>query len=102
MPVVKRSVSFDRDVALRIEAAAEEDGLPFSTWLTAAAEKQLVLREGLRGIAQWEAEAGALTAEERAAGEALLDRLLGQSRSAVAKRAKTAKTTAAKKSASAS
>lgn len=34
------------------------------------------MREGMRGIREWEAEAGELSAEERAAGEALLDRLL--------------------------
>lgn len=34
------------------------------------------IRNGLRGVAEWEAEAGALSREEVAAGEALLDRLL--------------------------
>jgi hypothetical protein len=41
-----------------------------------SAERQLQVRQGLQGVAEWEAEAGALTPEERAAGEALLDRLL--------------------------
>jgi hypothetical protein len=77
MGVVKRSVSLDADVAAAAEAAAAEDGVSFSAWLSDAAERRLRVREGLRGVAEWEAEAGALTAEERAAGEALLDRLLG-------------------------
>jgi hypothetical protein len=76
MGVVKRSVSLDEHVAARIESAAREDGLSFSTWLSSAAERQLRLREGLSGFAEWETDAGPLSAEERAAGEALLDRLL--------------------------
>jgi hypothetical protein len=76
MAVTKRSVSIDDSVADRVERAADEDGTSFSAWLASAAEDKLLLREGLRGVAEWESEAGALTLEERAAGEALLDRLL--------------------------
>lgn len=78
MAVAKRSVSLDDTVADRVEHAAEEDGVSFSAWLSAAAEGQLRLRDGLAGVAAWENDAGALTAEERAAGEALLDRLLAE------------------------
>jgi len=74
--VTKRSVSLDDVVAEQVEQAADEDGVSFSSWLSAAAEDKLLLREGMRGIREWEAKAGELTAEERAAGEALLDRLL--------------------------
>jgi len=74
--VTKRSVSLADEVARAVEAAAREDGVSFSAWLSTAAERQLRIRQGLRGVAQWEAEAGALTAEEIAAGEALLARLL--------------------------
>ncbi len=74
--VIKRSVSLADDVAKAVEAAALEDGVSFSSWLTTAAERQLRVRKGLRGVAAWEAEAGTLTAEEIAAGEALLARLL--------------------------
>lgn len=76
MSVTKRSVSIDDAVADRVEHAAEEDGVSFSSWLSRAAEDKLLLREGLRGVGEWEDEAGELTAQERAAGEALLDRLL--------------------------
>ncbi|MBB2890195.1 hypothetical protein [Flexivirga oryzae] len=76
--VSKRSVSLDDDVARRIETVAAEDGVSFSAWLSAAAQRQLRLREGLQGVAEWESEAGALTAAERAAGEALLDGLLAK------------------------
>lgn len=74
--VTKRSISLADDVATAVEQAAREDGISFSAWLSAAAERQLRVRQGLRGVAAWEAEAGALTAEEIAAGEALLSRLL--------------------------
>lgn len=78
MTVSKRSVSLDDSVAERVERAAEEGGVSFSSWLSAAAEDKLLLREGMHGVREWEAEAGALTTEELAAGEALLDRLLGE------------------------
>ena len=74
--VTKRSVSLADDVASAVEEAAREDGVSFSAWLSSAAERQLRVRRGLRGVAKWEAEAGPLTAEELAAGEALLGRLL--------------------------
>ena len=77
MGVVKRSVSIDSDVAAAAEEAAAADGVSFSAWLSGAAQRQLRVRDGLRGVSDWEAEAGALTAEERAAGEVLLDQLLG-------------------------
>ena len=77
MSVAKRSVSIEDSVAERVEQAAEEDGVSFSAWLSMAAESRLLLRDGLRGVREWEAEGGELTTEERAAGEALLDRLLG-------------------------
>ena len=78
MGVTKRSVSLDESVSERVEKAAGEEGVSFSAWLSNAAEERLLLREGLRGVRDWESKAGPLTAEERAAGEALLDRLLGE------------------------
>src|SRR5580700_12292104 len=77
MGVSKRSVSLDEDVASAVEQAADEEGMSFSAWLSDAAQHRLRIREGLKAVQEWEAEAGPLTAEERAAGEALLNRLLG-------------------------
>ena len=76
MAVVKRSVSLDAEVAAATDAAAAEDGVSFSAWLSEAAHRQLLVRDGLRGVAEWENINGALSAEELAAGEVLLDRLL--------------------------
>jgi hypothetical protein len=69
-------VSLDDSVAEAVGRAAQEDGVSFSAWLSAAAEYRLRLREGLNAVEEWEAEVGCLSATERAAGEALLDRLL--------------------------
>ncbi len=74
--VVKRSVSLGDEVAAAVEQAASEDGVSFSSWLSKAAQQQLRVRQGLRGVAAWETEVGALSAEEIAAGEDLLARLL--------------------------
>lgn len=74
--VAKRSVSLDAVVAEQVEHAADQDGLSFSAWLSSAAQDKLLRREGLRGVREWESEAGELTPAERAAGVELLDRLL--------------------------
>lgn len=74
--VTKRSVSLADDVARAVEEAAREDGVSFSAWLSGAAERQLRVRQGLRGVAAWESESGGFSDEEIAAGEALLGRLL--------------------------
>ena len=73
--VTKRSVSLADQVATAVEEAAKQDGVSFSAWLSSAAEKQLRVRQGLRGVAAWEGETGSLSPEELAAGEALLARL---------------------------
>lgn len=74
---MKRSVSLDQRVAEQIEVAAREDGVSFSGWLSSAAEQQLILREGRRAMAEWDAD-DPLTAEERAAARAELDRALAE------------------------
>lgn len=72
VPVVKKSVSLDASVAQRIQRAATQDGVSFSTWLTHAVERQLTIRDGLIAVAEWEAEHGALTPEERATARSQL------------------------------
>lgn len=79
MAVTKRSVSLADEVAERVQHAAREEGVSFSTWLSVAAERRLLLRKGLQGVHEWEQVAGPLSSAERAAGEALLDRLLAGS-----------------------
>lgn len=76
MAVSKHSISLEASVSDEVMRAAEADGVSFSTWLSDAARHRLRIRAGLRGVQEWERDEGTLTAEERAAGEALLDRLL--------------------------
>ena len=74
--VVKRSVSIDSEVARAAEDAPAGEGVSFSAWLSEAAERRLRVREGLRGVAEWEQVDGAFTPDELAAGELLLERFL--------------------------
>jgi hypothetical protein len=63
-PAVKLAISVDRTVHAKVLDAAEAEGLSVSAWMTAAARRALRVRDGLGAIAEWEAEHGALTAEE--------------------------------------
>ena len=71
--VVKRSVSFPADVFEALEQEAEAEGVALSTLVTEATSVWIRLRQGLRAVAEWEAENGAFTPEERAEAEAALD-----------------------------
>ena len=44
--------------------AAAEEGLSVSAWMTRAAKRALVVRDGLRAVTEWENEHGALTDAE--------------------------------------
>ena len=61
-----------------VEAAAAELGMTVSVWLAATAAHQLRLEAGRRGIVEWEAEHGALIAEELVEGLARARTLLGR------------------------
>lgn len=72
------SISVPAEVERVIRAAAEEAGLPVSAWLARAAERaaaeQAAVADGLAAVAEFEAEYGALTDEERAqARQVLID-----------------------------
>jgi hypothetical protein len=73
MGVRKLSVALDEQVADAAAASAERFGLSLSAWLNRAAENALVIEDGLMAVAEWEAEHGALTAEELRAADAALD-----------------------------
>lgn len=77
MAVKKISVALDPDVAEAAAAAAQAHGQSLSAWLNDAARGRLVVEQGRVAIAQWQDEQGALTDEERARADALLDELLG-------------------------
>ncbi|MEO8904455.1 MAG: hypothetical protein ABI488_18940 [Polyangiaceae bacterium] len=66
-PAIKLAVTVDADVHSKVLAAAEAEGKSVSAWITEAARRALLLRDGLAAVAEWEAEHGALTAAELAA-----------------------------------
>jgi hypothetical protein len=74
----KRSVSFEPGLAEAMDEAAREEGQSFSQWLAGAAEMRLRVHNGLKAVADWEAEHGALTDDELANADDVLDRLLGE------------------------
>ena len=60
--------------------AAAEEGLSVSAWMTRAAKRALVVRDGLRAVTEWEKEHGALTdAELNAARRRVAAETLGSS-----------------------
>ncbi|MDA8312267.1 MAG: hypothetical protein M0Z46_16995 [Actinomycetota bacterium] len=62
---------------------AAEEGLSVSAWMTAAARRALLLRDGLAAVAEWEQENGALTED---GVKAARHRLTEQLRSPVGRR----------------
>lgn len=77
MAVKKISVALDPDVAEAAASAAQAHGQSLSAWLNDAARGRLVVEQGRAGVRQWQDEQGALTDDERAHADALLDELLG-------------------------
>jgi hypothetical protein len=66
-PSPKLAITVDPDVHRRLRAAAAEDGVSVSAWMTAAARLALLRRDGLAAVAEWEAQHGRLTGQELAA-----------------------------------
>jgi hypothetical protein len=66
-PSPKLAITVDPDVHAQVVAAAAADGVSVSAWMTAAARRALLLRDGLAAVAEWEAEQGSLTDKELAA-----------------------------------
>jgi hypothetical protein len=67
-PSPKLAITVDSDVHVQVVAAAAAEGVSVSAWMTAAARRALLVRDGLRAVAEWEAEHGALSDAEVAAG----------------------------------
>jgi hypothetical protein len=66
-PSPKLAISVDADVHRGVVAAAAADGVSVSAWMTQAARRALLVRDGLAAVAEWEAEHGRLTEAEVAA-----------------------------------
>lgn len=66
-PSPKVAITVDPEVHQQMIAAAAEEGVSVSAWMTQAARRALLIRDGLKAVAEWEAEQGALTDAELAA-----------------------------------
>lgn len=63
-PSPKLAITVDADVHARVVDAAADEGVSVSAWMTRAARRALLVRDGLAAVAEWEAEQGTLTEAE--------------------------------------
>jgi hypothetical protein len=63
-PSPKLAITVHPDVHAGVMAAASEEGVSVSAWMTNAARRALLVRGGLQAVSEWEAEHGALTESE--------------------------------------
>ena len=65
-PSPKLAISVDPDVHAGVVSAAREEGVSVSAWMTSAARRALLVRDGLQAVAEWEAEHGSFAESELA------------------------------------
>jgi hypothetical protein len=63
-PAFKLAITVDRDVHAKVVKAAKAEHTSVSAWMTAAARRALLVKEGLAAIEAWEAEHGKLSEDE--------------------------------------
>jgi hypothetical protein len=63
-PSPKLAITIAPDVHAQVLEAAARRGVSVSAWITDAARLALKIRDGLAGVAEWEAEHGAFTEAE--------------------------------------
>jgi hypothetical protein len=79
-PSPKLAITVDADVHDRVIDAAAAEGVSVSAWMTEAARRALLVRDGLAAVAEWEAEHGPLTdAELVAARQRVASQVAGRS-----------------------
>ncbi len=66
-PSPKLTITVDPNVHEQVLAAATDEGVSVSAWLTSAARQALLVRDGLAAVREWERRHGRLTDEEMAA-----------------------------------
>jgi len=71
---VKLAVTVDADVHAKVLDAAAAEGTSVSAWITEAARRALLVRDGLAAVAEWEAEHGRITEAELRIARARLER----------------------------
>jgi len=76
-PSPKLAITVDPDVHERVVAVAADEGVSVSAWMTAAARRSLLVRDGLRAVSEWEEEHGAFSdAEIEAARRRVADEVV--------------------------
>lgn len=65
-PSPKLAITVDPYVHERVIEAAAAEGVSVSAWMTNAARRALLIRDGLAAVAEWETEHGALSEAELA------------------------------------
>jgi hypothetical protein len=65
-PSPKLAITVDPDVHEGVVSAAAEEGISVSAWMTEAARRALVVRDGLAAVAEWERIHGAFTPDKMA------------------------------------
>ena len=63
-PAIKLAITVDSDVHAKVVRAASREHKSVSAWMTEAARRALLVRDGLAAVAEWEAEHGALSEAE--------------------------------------
>jgi hypothetical protein len=63
-PAPKLAITVASDVHAQVLAAAADEGISVSAWMTTAARRALLIRDGLRAVGEWEKENGELTEAE--------------------------------------
>jgi hypothetical protein len=63
-PALKLAITVDRDVHTKVLRAAAEEHVSVSAWMTAAARRVLMIKDGLAAVDEWEAKHGRFSAEE--------------------------------------
>ena len=76
-PSPKLAITVDPEVHAQVVAAAHQEGASVSAWMTNAARRALLVRDGLGAVAEWEAEQGALTDAELTAARRRVVAALG-------------------------
>lgn len=65
-PSPKLAITVDPEVHAGVVTAASEEGVSVSAWMTNAARRALLVRAGLKAVAEWEAEYGSFSETELA------------------------------------
>lgn len=83
-PSPKLAITVDPDVHAGVLEAASQRGVSVSAWMTEAARVELIRQDGLRAVAEWEAEHPPFADEEIAASRARVADESGRRTDAVA------------------